>query len=320
MAYKCEPNVGDLLQSEFHRVAYDGAVPTKDQSAVDYQYPWTPNEPLQSGMSPMNIETQIERNGKLTSREMQGPNLHSPRSVGQFNSSLGQRRRYSSSRSVTSVNSNSSRRNNIFDDPSFAPPPNLPSILKQNLVISKNTKLPSFDKVTHSGYMLARTSLKSLVMKKWKQIFWITYSDNEVLIFRSKIDFEEWATNPYLTSIQREAIVKLHIDFKIGDDRNGVRCYRAFGLQSKTYKSQVLSTFKLEQWMHYGPVIIGAFASKSPPEIRKFHVLCKEMMKRHKCGLRSYLAKETKDDIDVQSHSSLYSAKSTPNTTATGFY
>jgi len=104
-----------------------------------------------------------------------------------------------------------------------------------------------------------------------------------------------------VTAHIRGAIVKLHIDFQTGNSHSGPRCYRAFALQSKNYKSLLVTTFKLEQWMHYGPVILGAFASKSSSEIGLFHTLCKEMMKRHKCGLRHYLEKERNDDIDVQS-------------------
>jgi len=296
MAYSKAPSspVGDLLQSEFHQVTDDPPVPTKDQNAVDYQYPWTTNGHTRGD---------------------------SPRSVDQLNNNSGEGMKYSSSRSVTSESSrNMHNQSSALDNPLFAPPP-APPVQGQNLMSSKKTStLPSFDKVNHSGYMLARTSLKSLVMKQWKTVFWITYGDHEVLIFRSKIDFEEWVTNPYLTKLQRGAIVKLHIDFQTGNSHSGPRCYRAFALQSKNYKSLLVTTFKLEQWMHYGPVILGAFASKSSSEIGLFHTLCKEMMKRHKCGLRHYLEKERNDDIDVQSHGSLYTIKSAPDIRTPGFY
>jgi len=142
-------------------------------------------------------------------------------------------------------------------------------------------------------------------------------------MFRSKIDFQEWATNPYLSTIEREDIVKLRVDFKIKNHpSSGVRCYRAFALQGKNYgKSGLMHTFKLEQWMHYGPVILGAFASSSQNEIAAFHTLCKEIIRRQKCGLRHYLSSSKGDDeIDNHSQRSSHSTKSAPNTKTPGFF
>lgn len=64
------------------------------------------------------------------------------------------------------------------------------------------------------------------------------------------------------------------------------------------YKSsyEIRHTFKLEQWMHYGPVILGAFASSSQNEIAAFHTICKEIIRRQKCGLRHYLSSNKGDD------------------------
>jgi len=253
-----------------------------------------------------------------------------PQSVSLHSTTVGERKQYlSSSRSVNSSTSSRASRPSALDNPMFAPPPPPPSNadVMEALKLSRNKKitatLPSYDKITHSGYMQARISLKSLMIKKWRPIFWITYGNSEILMFRSKIDFQEWATNPYLSTIEREDIVKLRVDFKIKNHpSSGVRCYRAFALQGKNYgKSGLMHTFKLEQWMHYGPVILGAFASSSQNEIAAFHTLCKEIIRRQKCGLRHYLSSSKGDDeIDNHSQRSSHSTKSAPNTKTPGFF
>jgi len=263
--------------------------------------------------------------------------VDSPKSVAQYSTNLGGRRRYiSSSKSVASSTSSRTSRpgydsNSALDNPLFAPPPSLTSNTADTMEIIKTSRhrrvksalpLPSFDKVTHSGLMMARISLTSLVMKKWKQVFWISYGDSEIYMFRSKIDFEEWATNPYLTTIERQEMVKLKVDFKIKSNcSSGIRCYRAFSLQGKNYgKSGLMHTFKLEQWMHYGPVILGAFASISQTEISAFHTICKEIIKRQKCSLKHYLSPIKTNDLDDQSQRSFHSTRSAPNTISPGFY
>lgn len=296
-----EGPVGDLLQSEYHKVTYPQII-TESRS----------------------YDARTTTKSSITRRE---PRI-SPQSVAKFdNNNVGKSKKYRPSQSVTS-SSKISQRISPLDDSTFSPPPippvNLGEAIKMSLHRARSSSLPSFDKITHSGHMLARTTLKSIIIKKWRPVFWISYGESEILIFRSKSDFEEWATNPYLTVIQREKIVKLSIDFKIGPNHtSGVRCFRAFKLQLKNYKKTgLLHTFKLEQWMHYGPVIIGAFASRSQPEILAFKVICKEMMMRHRCGVKDYLltSESINDDVDVQSHPSSYSVKSAPMIRATGFY
>ena len=63
-----------------------------------------------------------------------------------------------------------------LDKPMYAPPPILPSNVNE-IQTSKSfqpettfSPLPSFDKITHSGHVMARISKKSLFTKKWKQV------------------------------------------------------------------------------------------------------------------------------------------------------
>jgi len=296
-----ESPVGDLLQSEYHKVKYPQII-TESQS----------------------YDTRTTTKTSITRRE---PRISS-QSVARFdNNNVGKSKKYRPSQSVTS-SSKIPRQISPLNDSTFSPPPIPPVKLGEAINISRHrarsSSLPSFDKITHSGHMLARTTLKSIIIKKWRPVFWISYGESEIFIFRSKSDFEEWATNPYLTVLQREKIVKLSIDFKIGPNHtSGVRCFRAFTLQAKDYKKTgSVHTFKLEQWMHYGPVIIGAFGSRSQPEIWAFNVICREMMTRNKSRVRDYLlaSDSIDDDVDVQSHPSSYSVKSAPMTRTPGFY
>lgn len=295
-----ESPVGDLLQSEYHKVNYPHII-TESQS----------------------YDARTTTKTSITRRE---PRV-SPQSVDRFaNNNVGKKKKYRPSQSVTS-SSKFPQQTSPLDDSTFSPPPIPPVNVGEAINMSRHrassSSLPSFNKITHSGHMLARTTLKSIIIKKWRPVFWISYGESEILIFRSKADFEEWATNPYLTVIQREKIVKLSIDFKIGPNHtSGVRCFRAFTLQAKNYKKTgLVHTFKLEQWMHYGPVIIGAFASRSKPEIWAFNVICREMMTRHRCRVKDYLLSDgINDDVDVQSHPSSYSVKSAPMIRTPGFY
>jgi len=80
----------------------------------------------------------------------------------------------------------------------FAPPPEFPKSLEvaklQIFNRKKNVQstLPPYHDVKHSGELLARFSLKSMLTKKWRSTFWIAFGKNQMLFFRSKHDFDEW--------------------------------------------------------------------------------------------------------------------------------
>lgn len=220
--------VGNLLNSEFHQEHGASAVSTNFQnSAIHHQ-----TRPHSASASNYQSRSPVRQRSD-----------NNPQSIAMHSTTVGERKQYlSSSRSInTSTSSRSSHRPSALDNPLFAPPPPPPSNadVMEALKLSRNktitATLPQYDKITHSGHMQARISLKSLMIKKWRQIFWITYGNSEILMFRSKIDFQEWATNPYLSHIERDQIVKLKIEFKTAKQTSGVRCYRAFALQGKNY-------------------------------------------------------------------------------------
>lgn len=172
-----------------------------------------------------------------------------------------------------------------LDDPSFAPKPNKIAGLQNAMALARNappgaSKLPNFDLVTHSGYCLSRISFRTILIKKWKQVFWVVYGSNQVLFFRSNADFEDWASNPYLSNVQREFLVKLKIDFVEDLYQANCRGYQVTSQRLKAYQNKMLHQFKLERWMDYGPTIAAAFASSNENEVNNLRTVFSEMMKR----------------------------------------
>jgi hypothetical protein len=100
--------------------------------------------------------------------------------------------------------------------------------------------LPDFEKVTHSGYVLSRISFRTILIKKWKQTFWVSYGTNQVLFFRSSADFEDWVSNPYLSQAQRDFLVKLKVDFVEDLYKQSVRGYQCTPQRLKNYNNQML--------------------------------------------------------------------------------
>ena len=130
-------------------------------------------------------------------------------------------------------------------NPEFAPPP-LPLDPKDEELLGRfqfmaemeadYRTLPSAKRVTHSGYIQSRISLKSLLTKKWKPTYWITYGHNILIFFKSKATFEEWLYNPYLSKEKRMTLIKLGIDFKRDRNLQNLRGYQATRIRTKYYK------------------------------------------------------------------------------------
>jgi len=241
-------------------------------------------------------------------------------SISEFSNDLGGRKKYSSSRSVSSsISSRSSKSDHYpgqspLDDPTFAPPPEIDThasrMTTQNPVgVSYN--LPSSTLVTHSGNIMARISTKEIILKKWKQVFWITYGDQKFLIFRSKVDFEEWINNPYLTPNERDDLLKFSVDFKdfksktTSKSKGNTTGYRVSSLHRKDYGKSVMNKFQLEEWFNYGPRVMALFSSKNQAEVKSVRMILIEMMKRYKHSLCGFTGGY---DSDVQSVASTKSA------------
>jgi len=103
----------------------------------------------------------------------------------------------------------------------------------------KNSPLPDPTQIYSIGPIMTRTSLRSLVMKKWSPSWWMHYGPHTLLIFRSKDHLDDWRDNPYHGTKQREYLVKLRIDFygeMVKEEKEGgVLGHRALPVKKKNY-------------------------------------------------------------------------------------
>lgn len=149
----------------------------------------------------------------------QASTQQSPPPTVDVRNSRKQRILHNSPRSIVSPSSLSSRYSN-----QIAPPPDLlpmggskdysSSLFHMTSEPDPATQ-PKYELITHSGSCMARISSRTKLLKLWKNVFWITYDDRELLVFKNKNLFEEWLMNPYLTKSERYALVKLRIDFMV---------------------------------------------------------------------------------------------------------
>lgn len=171
---------------------------------------------------------------------------------------------------------------------SFAPPPTLPPNTRgstfdfTSLGDRRENKmdLPNMEKVLHSGRILGRISFKSLVMKNWKELFWIVYDYSQIIFFRCKEDYFEWAMNSHLEPSERDQLIKLSIDFERIMSHTGIRGYQCTVLKKKNYRCGVLHQFKVDSMTSFGPSLVAAFGSRSREDALQLHIIFKEMMKQ----------------------------------------
>jgi len=161
------------------------------------------------------------------------------------------------------------RRKNSWDrNPDLAPPPPVTpgrrhsEYLAEHSAPAISSPLPRHELVHHSGYVLSRISFRTVLMRKWKQTFWIQYGPTQLLFFRTFADYEDWLNNPYHTMKAREFLVKLRVDFVSDLKKASVMGYQVTQVRRKPYGRNVMLHFKLERWMDYGPTIAAAFAAR----------------------------------------------------------
>ena len=167
----------------------------------------------------------------------------------------------------------------ILNDRSIAPPPRRPDILN-TLSPDALARLPNYDKIQHSGDCLARLSLRTMLIKRWRPTFWIAFGDHQILFFRTRNDFHEWATNPYITDEHRDDLVKVHIDFKNHVRLENLLGYKVSQITAKRYRSSngFMNQFKLDKWYTYGPSVSAAVGSKNDIELRNIRRIMTAMM------------------------------------------
>mmetsp|Transcript_16786 Transcript_16786/g.23765 ORF Transcript_16786/g.23765 Transcript_16786/m.23765 type:complete len:651 (-) Transcript_16786:253-2205(-) len=193
-----------------------------------------------------------------------------------------------SSRSTTHTRqSRASQATALVDDPTFAPPPQRPASLPHPntpKAAALTSLLPNFDLVGHSGELRARLTFGDLVRKKWRDCYWISYGRSRMIFFRSKTDFIDWISNPYLNNNEREKLVRFSVDFVQDLYFDDVLGYQVTKAKHKNYRDGFKSTnlyqFKLEKWMSYGPIISAAFASKNMGRVNELRTIMLGLMKR----------------------------------------
>jgi hypothetical protein len=224
-----------------------------------------------------------------------GPRENRSSAISRTSSFRSQISRSSFRSQISRTSSNKSRssmttvRHPVLDDALFAPPPKRP----QSLEVTKDqyfqqkrdvqSTLPAFHEIKHSGEVNARFSLKSLLInKKWRPTFWIMYGKNKLLFFRSKTDFDEWASNPFLRKQERDKLVKLTVDVVNDMYKPGlkIRGYKATPVRTKTTREGPLNAFKLERWFSYGPSVVAAFGGKNACQVGSLRSIMHEMIKR----------------------------------------
>lgn len=157
-------------------------------------------------------------------------------------------------------------------NPDIAPPPPVPAgrrnseyLSQQNATLAggkMSSPLPNPNLVVHAGYVLSRISFRTVLMRKWKQTFWVQYGPTQLLFFRSYADYQDWLNNPYHTLKAREFLIKLRVDFVSDLKKSSVMGYQVTQIRRKPYGKNVMLHFKLERWMDYGPTIAAAFAAR----------------------------------------------------------
>jgi hypothetical protein len=127
----------------------------------------------------------------------------------------------------------------------IAPPPPMPPGRENAEFLSRNqgmitSPLPRPSLVLHAGYVLARISFRTVLLRKWKQTFWIQYGPTQLLFFRSYADFGDWLNNPYHSAKAREYLVKLRVDFVSDLKKKSVMGYQVTQIRRKPYGKNVM--------------------------------------------------------------------------------
>lgn len=198
--------------------------------------------------------------------------------------------RTSSFRSITS-NKDSTQSSSVLGNKKFAPPPPFPTSLQVTKMKlwgktdQVKTTLPSYSDVKHSGEVLARFSKKSRLTKRWRSTFWIVHGKNRILFFRCVQDFDEWAANPYLSTSERNGLVKLALDFKNDGYKPGhtMDGYRIYPIKSKYIKEgrtkRMVSNFRLDKWTTKRSSIVLALGGRNAGDVGALHKIMTEIAK-----------------------------------------
>lgn len=172
----------------------------------------------------------------------------------------------------------------VLDDEHFGQPRGIPDHLKDGCDFvngapsNTSSPLPDAKDISHSGWILARMSIRDKIMRKWMKCFWVTYG-YKLLLFRSTDDFDEWLSNPHLTKRQRNRLIKFGVDFVL-DYYHDIHMlgYQVSNQRTKKFprKQMILHQFNFEKRMVFGTLISANFASTDLEEVTTLHVMLSE--------------------------------------------
>jgi len=195
---------------------------------------------------------------------------------------------------------------NNSEDYAPPPPPSKTSTYSAQLAQTappNASPLPSYSAVRHSGFVLSRISFRSILLKKWKQTFWIQYGPHKLLFFRSISDYDDWLYNPYHTKTQRDFLVKFEVDFVTDLSKATIKGYQVSGVRLKAYNRKIMRQFKLERWMEYGPTIAAAFASTETLEVENLRRCIMELINASQNSLYSSASDHYDNERDLHESS-----------------
>lgn len=177
------------------------------------------------------------------------------------------------------LNASRANRRLPIKKPNQPDPEMIAKILKEPLVVPTGASpLPNKDYIELEGFVMARLSFRTLLMKAWKKVYWIQYGPSAVLFFRSKDDANEWLENPRLTWKQRNAKIRFKIDFVHALEGPNVKGFKANKMKMKQYGVKNMHQFKLERWTDAGLVVHAAFASDMLDEVMELRETLLECM------------------------------------------
>jgi len=205
-----------------------------------------PDEEDDEGLALIDVELDddddvaADSNTNLEDRKKDGDFL-------QADSIKKKKKKSSSSNNGRNGSSSSGQQYNSWDrNPDVAPPPpptpgrHHAEYLSNNSAPSMSSPLPKYELVHHSGYVLSRISFRTVLLRKWKQTFWIQYGPTQLLFFRSHSDYVDWLNNPYHTMKAREYLVKLRVDFVSDLKKSSVMGYQVTQVRRKPYGKNVM--------------------------------------------------------------------------------
>lgn len=139
------------------------------------------------------------------------------------------------------------------------------------------------EKEKDEGFIMARTTRISLLLRKWqKNCFW-TRCKSALLIFNNRGDYKAYKKRTKADESKAEHLLKAKFEFCIKKHDVPVK-YWMGDIKPKCYNASegYLHQFKIERSTQGGTNIVAAFASTEPSELNKLRKVIARCMRRGK--------------------------------------